>query len=114
MSFQPAQTGLKTQRAPTSYEFIGSNDALCNDDAAWTVLCEDNSDQKWRDYWQVKYCKVKKGMKAKFRCLGMRILNNYGGPTDGWISLRNFKMWERITTSGNNAFRIVTPIEDIP
>jgi len=94
LSFQPAQQSGATQGAPSSYQFVGSNDAVCNDDATWTVLCEDLSDRAWRNYWEVRYCKVKPEMTEKFRCLGIRVLANRR--TDGWTSLRNVRMWERI------------------
>ena len=93
VSFQPAQKGKYLQRAPTSYQFVGSNDNICNDAATWTVICEDLTDRAWRNEWEVKYCKVKPEMKEKFRCLGLRILANRG---DGWTTLRNIRMWERI------------------
>ena len=76
------------------YQFVGSNDATCNDDATWTVLCEDLSDRAWRNEWEVRYCKVKAEISEKFRCLGFRVLANRR--TDGWTSLRNIRMWERI------------------
>ena len=94
VSFQPAQKGGALQGAPTAYQFVGSNDAVCNDDATWTVLCEDLSDRAWRNEWEVRYCKVKPEMSEKFRCLGIRALKNQR-PT-GWTAIRNIRMWERI------------------
>jgi len=94
VTFQPAQKGTATDGAPSSYQFVGSNDAVCNDDATWTVLCEDLSDRAWRNYWEVRRCKVKPEMTEKFRCLGIRVLANRRN--DGWTSLRNVRMWERI------------------
>ena len=89
-----------TQGGPTSYQFVGSNDETCNDDATWTVLCEDLSDRVWRDTWQVSLCKVKPEMKEKFRCLGIRVLA--GRRFDGWISIRNIRIWERIETGAKD------------
>jgi len=97
VSLQPAETGKAMQGAPSSYQFIGSNDANCNNDATWTVLCEDLNDRAWRDQWEVRYCRVKPETREKFRCLGIRVLNNRRG--DGWISIRNIRMWERIESS---------------
>jgi len=93
VSLQPAQKGY-VDGAPSSYQFVGSNDAVCNDAATWTVLCEDTSDRKWRSVWEVRYCKVKPEMTEKFRCLGIRALANHR--PDGWMSLRNIRMWHRI------------------
>ena len=93
VALQPAQKGA-VDGAPSSYQFVGSNDAVCNDGATWTVLCEDTSDRKWRSVWEVRYCKVKPEMTEKFRCLGIRALANHrpGGGT----SMRNIRMWQRI------------------
>ena len=97
VSFQPAQKGAATQRAPTSYQFVGSNDAVCNDAAIWTVLCEDLTDRAWRNFWEVRYCKVKPEIREKFRCLGLRVLANRD--SNGWTTLRNIRMWERIESN---------------
>ena len=94
MSFQPAQKGNSMQGAPSSYQFVGSNDSTCNDDSTWTVLCEDLSDRAWRNEFEVRYCKVKPKILEKFRCLGIRALANRR--SDGYTSLRNIRMWQRI------------------
>ena len=86
------------QGTPTSYQFVGSNAAVCNDDSTWTILCEDLSDRVWRNDHEVRYCKVKPEIVGKFRCLGIRVLANRR--TDGWTSLRNIRMWERISSNG--------------
>lgn len=91
VSFQPAGGGSYLQGTPTSYQFVGSNDAICNDDATWTILCEDLSDRQWRNDWEVRYCKVKPEVSEKNRCLGIRVLANRRG--DGYTSLRNIRMW---------------------
>ena len=97
VSFQPSQPKL-IQRAPTSYQFVGSNDAVCNDFSTWTVLCGDVSDQAWTSLTEVKYCKVKAEIREKFRCLGVRVLKNRD--PDGWVVIRNIRMWERIVSVG--------------
>jgi len=102
VSFQPSQAGEYVQRAPTSYQFVGTNDAVCDLYATWTVLCEDLSDRQWRSITEVKYCKVKPEVREKFRCLGLRVLNNRHG--DGWVSLRNIRMWERVDSVGRVEF----------
>jgi len=104
VSFQPGQSvPSQLQRGPTSYQFVGSNDATCDDSASWTVLCEDLSNSPWRSYHDTKYCKVKPELNEKFRCLGVRVLKN--GASDGWVVLRNIRMWERVekkcTCEGN-------------
>ena len=97
VSFQPAQKSGAVQGAPSSYQFVGSNDAVCNDAATWTVVCEDLSDRAWRNEHEVRYCKVKPEMTEKFRCLGIRALANRR--SDCWTSMWNIRMWERIEDS---------------
>jgi len=97
VSFQPWQSnsnGQNIQRAPTSYQFVGSNDASCSESTTWTVLCEDLSNAPWEHFNDTKYCKVKPELKEKFRCLGLRVLKNRSG--DGWVALRNIRIWERV------------------
>jgi len=98
VSFQPAQSGNTLQKAPSSYQFVGSNDSVCDLYATWTILCEDLSDREWRSINEIKYCKVKSEIREKFRCLGLRVLNNRYG--DGWVALRNIRMWEKIDSAG--------------
>jgi len=93
MSIQPSQTGGATQGAPSMWQVVGSNDAHCDDDSNWTIVCEDLSDEKWRSYYEVRYCRVKPEVKQAFRCLGIRVLNNLR--SDGWTSMRNIRLWER-------------------
>ena len=102
MALQPAQKDARwVQGAPSSYQFVGSNDAVCNDAATWTVLCEDTSDRAWRSVWEVRYCKVKPEVTEKFRCLGIRALANHR--IDGWTSIRNIRMWQRIESQNEEA-----------
>jgi len=93
VSFLSGQS-TNLQRGPTSYQFVGSNDSVCNDSAQWTVLCEDRSNTAWNSYEDVKYCPAHPEIKDKFRCLGLRVLNNRQG--DGWVTIRNIRIWQRI------------------
>jgi len=97
VSLQPAQSGAALQGAPSSYQFIGSNDQVCDDSAKWTILCEDLSDKAWRSHFEVRYCKVRPEITEKFRCLGIRALKNHR--PDGYTSIRNIRIWERIEES---------------
>ena len=73
---------------------MGSNDAACSESSTWVVVCEDLTNQPWEKYEDVKYCKVKPDVKEKFRCLGLRVLRTRY--SDGWVTVRNIRMWERI------------------
>ena len=101
MSFQPGQKKAEyLGKTPTSYQFVGSNDKVCNDSATWAVLCEDLSNRPWTRYSEVRYCQVKPELKRKFRCFGIRILNNR--VTSGQTNLRNIRFWERIVDAGKD------------
>lgn len=94
ISFQAAQANANSvQGTPTMFQFVGSNDAVCNDSSSWSILCEDLSDKSYRNVHEARYCKVKPEISRKFRCLGLRILANKR--SDGWTSLRNIRIWER-------------------
>jgi len=98
MSFQPGQSKAEyLGKTPTSYQFVGSNDKVCNDSATWAVLCEDLSNRPWTRYSEVRYCKVKPEVKKKFRCFGIRVLNNR--VTSGQTNMRNIRFWERIVNT---------------
>ena len=93
LSLQPAESS--PQGAPSMYQFVGTNDAKCDDNSNWMILCEDLSDRPWRSYYEVRYCKVQRELSGqKFRCLGIRVLNNRR--SNGWTSIRNIRMWMRI------------------
>ena len=82
---------------PTKFQFVGSNDVVCDDFAAWTILCEDLTDVAFANMRETRFCTAdpdKVGTTNKFRCLGLRILNTKN--VDGWTSLNNIRMWERV------------------
>ena len=93
ISFQPGQSNI-IQRAPTVYEFVGSNDPVCSVSGSWVVLCKDTSNVPWKSAFDTKYCEVEPEMNAKFRCIGLRVLKNLSN--DGWVSIKNIRVYERI------------------
>ena len=97
VSFQTGQNEHNLQRGPTSYQLVGSNDAACSESSTWAVLCEDLTNQPWKSYEDVKYCKVKPEVTGKYRCLGIRVLRTRKMDIgDGWVTVRNIRIWERI------------------
>ena len=97
VSFQTGQNEHNLQRGPTSYQLVGSNDAACSESSTWAVLCEDLTNQPWKSYEDVKYCKVKPEVTGKYRCLGIRVLRTRMMDSgDGWVTVRNIRIWERI------------------
>ena len=53
---------------PTWFQFVGSNDRLCDADSDWDVLCEGRSGEASQS------CRVDEDRGFPFRCLGIKIL----------------------------------------
>ena len=97
VSFRPRQDcATCVDLTPTKFQFIGTNDAICDDLSAWTILCEDLSDEAFETMYETRYCAVDAAASGqrKFRCLGLRILGNRN--KEGWTSLNFIRMWERV------------------
>ena len=77
------------------WQFIGSNDEVCDENSAWTILCEDLSGKRFESGTQSKYCTVKEGMTTKYKCLGISVL---ASPYPGWptVVINGIRMWERV------------------
>ena len=80
----------------TKWQFIGSNDAVCDENAAWTILCEDLSGRHFERPGESKYCEVERSVKGAFRCLGISVLDSsYDGIYSG-VSVSGIRMWKRV------------------
>ena len=79
----------------TKWQFIGTNDATCGENSAWTVLCEDLSGRHFERMRQSKYCTVEKRMK-KFKCLGISVLDSSYEGGYSCVSMSGIRMWQRI------------------
>jgi len=94
VSFRPRQAG-STQLAPTKWQFVGTNDATCDEKAAWAILCEDLSGAGYKSQGDIKFCSASVQINRKYRCLGIRILQNgSGSETD----LQSLRFWERVVS----------------
>ena len=94
VSFRPRQdipTGW--QHSPTKWQFVGTNDATCNQNSAWAILCEDLSGAGYKTNNDIKFCSVPLHLNRKYRCLGIRILQN----TNVWeTGLQSLRFWEKV------------------
>ena len=81
---------------PTKFQFVGSNDQICDDFSAWTVLCEDFADEAFASMRETRFCAADPARIAdtQFRCLGLKIFGTKN--VDGWTSLNNIRIWERV------------------
>ena len=91
ISFRPRRGTFYAAKnqTPTKFQFIGSNDAVCSTKSNWIVLCENLSGKPVESQEETRGCRVNK-RHAKFRCLGIKILDNL---VQGVSSLRGIRMW---------------------
>jgi len=92
VSFRARQDG-HSAAAPTKWQFVGTNDLTCDEKAAWAILCEDLSGAGYKSEGDIKFCSVSERINRKYRCLGVRILQNGNGVETGLQSLR---FWEKV------------------
>ena len=94
--FHPQTAATCATLTPTKFQFIGSNDAMCDDFAAWTIICENLSDESFSTMRETRFCAAdpQKVGSSVFKCLGLRILGTKN--KDGWTSLNNIRMWRRV------------------
>ncbi len=45
---------------PTKFQFVGSNDAVCNRNSTWTILCKDLSGNQIASQNETRQCRVEK------------------------------------------------------
>jgi len=95
VSFRGRQDTAKAiLQTPKQWQFIGSNDSRCGKFGTWTVLCEDRSNYDGPNVGWTKYCDVDEKINKKYRCLGIKILNNK--QEAGVASLRDVRMWKKV------------------
>jgi len=96
VSFRPRQDSEKEARqVPSKWQFVGTNDAVCNEDSAWTILCEDLSGVEGTGFASNKFCRVAPELNRKFRCLGIRILESGSVAA----SLNSLRFWKKAIES---------------
>ena len=77
---------------PTKWQFIGSNDDICNEKSSWTTLCEDLSGEKLKRKTEIKLCHVT-GTTAAFQCLGISVLDA-PNESESKAIISTIRMWE--------------------
>jgi len=80
------------------WQFIATNDAVCDENSAWTILCEDLSGKHFESEWQTKYCVADPNVNEEFRCVGISVLD--GSYPRSVIS--GVRMWEKIVKNKPN------------
>ena len=87
-----AFTRQSDRATPATWKFVGSPDENCDQNSNWVELCGDMSGRNIR-HDEVKSCNVPDYAKAKFKCLGIRILST-GGTYWRYACLKDMKFWE--------------------
>ena len=85
-------------QVPAVWEFVGSNDDVCNTSGNWTVLCQDLSDTKPQKILDTKFCDVE-GVdqdQREYRCLGINVIRAH----DTLTCLSNARMWKYVIQKG--------------
>eukprot|EP00092_Neocalanus_flemingeri_P020164 GFUD01021831.1.p1 GENE.GFUD01021831.1~~GFUD01021831.1.p1 ORF type:complete len:257 (-),score=54.92 GFUD01021831.1:136-906(-) len=78
----------------TKYQFVGTNDDVCDQFSAWTVLCEDLSGIPFENKVSSKYCLVQDHIREPFKCLGVSVLDSsYTVYT--CVSMNGIRMWKK-------------------
>ena len=105
ISFLPRQesTNPKTAftRVPRTFDFVGSNAAVCNAGASWTDLCTVNKTKQVTSLSETSGCEIEASQigSAKFRCLGLRIysdgLAGSGSGSSVGVALSYIRIWVR-------------------
>ena len=76
----------------TVWQFIATNDPVCSENSAWTVLCEDLSGEPFKKHTQIKHCVANPSLVRKYRCVGISVLNAL------WprVSVNGVRIWEKV------------------
>ena len=100
VSFRPRQdTGCGAKGywcGATKWQFIGTNDEVCDENSAWTILCEDLSGKPFERPRQSKYCEVASSVHGAFKCLGISVLDSSYAGSYSCVSISGVRMWERM------------------
>ena len=79
----------------TKYQFVGTNDDVCDQFSRWTVLCQDLSGETFKRKSSSKYCLVNDEIREDFTCLGINVLESSYG-IQSQVSVNGIRMWKRV------------------
>ena len=94
VAFYPAAYSYGFIQMPKEFQFIGSNDKVCDASSTWSVLCENKKVASVLSFDETRGCEVAIGAGApfpglKFRCLGIKIIQ-----ATGITAVRGIQMWK--------------------
>ena len=81
-----------------NFQFIGTDDPVCEYNSNWTVLCEGDS-RRYTSVYDENGCTVATttSYRGKFHCLGLRSLKRSAYNRE--VGLRGIRIWQIITES---------------
>ena len=81
------------------FQLVGSNDAVCDENSKWEVLCQDLSGTPIESMADRRSCRVHIddfNYCPKFRCVGIKVLQNKFNADDSgkvYVALTGIRMW---------------------
>ena len=102
ISFRSRQDRLidnAKDQIPEKYQLVGSNDAVCNENAKWEVLCQDLSGVSITSLADRRFCQVRLEDVIPcqmFRCVGIKVL--HVDDEYSRVSLGGIRLWVPAST----------------
>ena len=97
LSFQPRNRDFEAakRQMPTRFQMVGTNDAACQHDSPWTILCEGISYETIETMNDHRGCAVdtrESCCSVAYSCVGLRVLTMKG---DKVATLSRVKIWTK-------------------
>jgi len=94
VSFRPRWAGCEKHHfcGATKWQLIATNDSVCDENSAWTILCEDLSGQNFKRQSISKYCVADPSNNEAFRCVGISVLEG----SHHRVGVSGIRMWRKI------------------
>ena len=77
------------------FQFVGTNDDVCNEKSSWTMLSQDFDSEAKEFGFLVKVLQVPALYGKSYQCLGLRLFDK-GRDMDGIVSVGNVRMWQQV------------------
>ena len=99
ITFLPRQdrqnSRAQLKKTPSKFRFVGTNDAICNEDSDWSILCEGRSNDRptIESLTIERGCHVSNPDLSAFRCLGLKIDSSFSA-VQAVLSL--IRIWQMV------------------
>ena len=91
----PAKISFRPDKTQQVFQLVGSNDAVCDENGHWEVLCEDNSFslEPFPDRLSCHVGREDINTCSMFRCVGIKVLKFEGRLN--YVSIGGIHLWSR-------------------